>query len=168
MGYKNSVLYYAGIGSRHSPKNMLPIMINLGMVMDLEGYTLRSGGAKGERSADIAFASGTLRREIFRPIDATPESIKVAMSLHPAPHNCNDYTKKLHGRNVQIMLGRHLDEYVKFMVCWTSNEERGGTSMGIRIAKKFGIDYFNLANGSDYSRITKFLKDRSYKFWSHV
>lgn len=161
-------IYYAGIGSRKSPENILPVMINLAKAMDREKYILRSGGAKGERSADMAFASGTLHREIFRPIDATPEAIEVAMSLHPAPHNCSDYTKKLHGRNVQIMLGRHLDKYVKFMVCWTDNENRGGTSMGIRIAKKFGIDYFNLANDSDYLRIMEFLKTKSYKFWLHV
>jgi len=140
-------MYYAGIGSRKTPKETLEFMTRFARILDGKGYTLRSGGAEG---ADQAFAHGTLRREILRPKDATPEAIEIAMSIHPAPHNCNDYVRKLHGRNVQIILGKELNKPVEFVICWTPGGNAiGGTGLGINLATREGIKVYNLYKTDD-------------------
>jgi hypothetical protein len=50
-------IYYAGIGSRETPKDVCRKMSTAGRVLWKAGFTLRSGGAKG---ADTAFESGAL------------------------------------------------------------------------------------------------------------
>jgi hypothetical protein len=136
--------YYAGIGSRKTPENILMLMTKIAKVLDDKGFILRSGGADG---ADTAFANGAVNKEIFRPKHATVESIKIAMEVHPAPQACNDYVRKLHGRNVQIILGKNLDAPVEFVLCWTPGGKTiGGTGLGIRLAEREGIKVYNLFN----------------------
>jgi len=140
-------MYYAGIGSRKTPKDTLEFMMRLARILERKGYILRSGGAEG---ADTAFASGVKKKEIFRPSDATPEAIDIPIGVHPAPHNCKDYVKKLHGRNAQIILGRNLNKPVEFVVCWTPEGKTvGGTGLGIRLAEQRGITIYNICNSSD-------------------
>ena len=135
-------MYYAGIGSRTTPENTLEFITKIARILDRQGYTLRSGGAKG---ADSAFASGASKKEIFRPKHATPEAIKIAMEIHPAPHNCNDYVQQLHGRNVMIVLGKDLITPVEFVMCWTPGGKTiGGTGLGLRLAEREGIRVYNL------------------------
>jgi len=155
--------YYSGIGSRLTPKETLDLMTKLARILNDKGYILRSGGAYG---ADTAFANGAgTNKEIFRPHHATTEAIEIAMNVHPAPRHCKPYVKKLHGRNVQILLGKELDKPVEFVVCWAANEQTGGTSLGIRIAKKFKISCFNLAKEKDFIKISSFLTPPFDKFW---
>jgi len=116
---------------------------------------LRSGGAEG---ADKAFERGArTRKEIFRPIDATPEAMAEAASVHPAWHYCSEEAKKLHGRNAQILLGYDLTVPAKFVAAYTLTPERGGTSLGLRLAKKHNIMTFNLAVTEEVLAFTEFL-----------
>lgn len=107
-----------------------------------QGYTLRSGGAVG---ADTAFEQGAGdNKEIFKTNDATPEAIEIAMGIHPAPNACKPYVKKLHGRNVQIILGYYLDTPVEFVVCWTyKGNQQGGSALGMRLAGGLDIPVYN-------------------------
>ena len=47
--------YYAGIGSRNTPKEVLDVFESIGKYLALQGFVLRSGGADG---ADRAFERG--------------------------------------------------------------------------------------------------------------
>ena len=133
---------YSGIGSRDTPENILSFMVDLAKALDDLGYKLRSGGAIG---ADTAFETGSNNCEIFRPKHATPEAIELASKFHPAWHRCNDYVRRLHGRNSQIILGEHLDIQSDFVVCWTYGGNKvGGTALGMRIAEHYGIPIYNL------------------------
>jgi hypothetical protein len=138
--------YYAGIGSRETPEDILKLMENIAMELsnDSQLWTLRSGGAKG---ADTAFQRGSeMISHIYKAKNATPDAIKIAMEHHPAPQHCNDYVKKLHGRNAIIILGPDLKTLVEFVVCWTyKGNLQGGTALGIRIAETNNIPVFNLA-----------------------
>jgi len=136
--------YYAGIGSRKTPDDILKKMVDIADDLEKRGYTLRSGGAEG---ADQAFEFGVDKdenKEILRAADATEEGIELASLHHPAWHMCSDYARKLHGRNAMIIMGPDLMKPVEFVICWTPDEERGGTALGIRIAKKFEIPIYNL------------------------
>ena len=135
--------YFAGIGSRTTPKEVLEFMERFARVLNNQGYILRSGGADG---ADKAFERGAgNKKEIFRPHDATPEAMEIASKVHPAWHNCKDYVRKLHGRNAQIIFGRALDKPVEFVVAWTPGGKKvGGTAVGINLAENHRIKVYNL------------------------
>ena len=149
--------YYAGIGSRKCPPNILRIMTHLAKYLANEGYILRSGGAEG---ADTAFENGAGNlKEIFRPKDATKEAISIAKRFHPGWGHCNSYVRKLHGRNAQIILGRNLDLPVEKVYCWTPGGKiLGGSGMGIKIAQHYNIAVYNLAVPDILDELMKTMK----------
>lgn len=154
--------YYAGIGARSTPDQILQHMESIATKLSGMGYVLRSGGAQG---ADTAFENGANRAhyrtapEIFRANDATFEAIEIASRHHPAWDKCNDYVRKLHGRNVMILLGEDLLDPVEFVVCWTPDgKDSGGTGLGIRVAKTFDIKVNNLHNEEVLNKTLKWLR----------
>jgi len=136
----------AGIGSRKAPVHALQLMRAAGGALAQTGHTGRSGGAVG---CDIAFAEGMGSSiTVLTATDATPEAIELASQYHPAWDKCSDYTKRLHGRNCQILLGRSLLEPVDAILCWTpSGAITGGTGQALRVASDpiYSIPIFNLA-----------------------
>jgi len=106
---------YGGIGSRKTPEDIMVVIKDLAKWLAEQGWTGRSGGAKG---ADTAFQHGSEAAngdfELYRPKYATPEAIELASQFHPAWHNCNDYARKLHGRNTQ---------HQEFRICKDCKEE---------------------------------------------
>lgn len=138
--------YYAGIGSRETPNKVCHAMTVLAKHMAKQRYVLRSGGARG---ADTAFEEGAGRlKEIFTSRDATPDAILLASQHHPNWGACNDYARKLHGRNAMIVLGRDLKTPIVGLYCWTPGGLIiGGTGLALRIAKAHGILTINLATG---------------------
>ena len=141
-------LYYAGIGSRQTPPDVLDKFTTLAQVLEEKGYVLRSGGAEG---ADSSFAEGAITKEIYRPSMIKGEIGKRAMEIarqhHPAWHKCNEYVRKLHGRNAMIILGEELNTPVEMVICWTVNGETiGGTGLGISIAQSNSIPVINFGN----------------------
>lgn len=145
-------------------------MAGLGTRLAREGWTLRSGGARG---ADAAFETGhrrvtSDRLEIYLPwknfnknesllYTVSPEALQVAAHHHPAWEACSVMAQKLHGRNAYQVLGPALDTPSAFLVCWTrdgatNRQERsrdtGGTGTAIEIADAHGVPVFNLARAS--------------------
>ncbi len=156
------ILRWAGIGSRQTPDPVLADMTDLARRMTDAGWHLSSGGARG---ADSAFAAGTPveQRTIWLPKprhngltgpdchvlppEREQECMKIAEELHPWWHEKDEHVRKLHARNVAILLGPDLDRPVDAVVCWTEGGRlRGGTAMGIRIARERGIPVLNLGS----------------------
>ncbi|KKL28431.1 hypothetical protein LCGC14_2375210 [marine sediment metagenome] len=78
------------------------------------------------------------------------------MDIHPAPYNCNDYVRKLHGRSVQIVLGENLNKPSEFVICWTPGGKAiGGSGIGIKLAEREGITVYNLAKCDDLLKVHK-------------
>jgi len=126
-----------------------------------EGFTLRSGGAKG---ADQAFEMGArscgVGSEIFRPNDAHGDHAAHALGLkyHPAWIRLPTYHKLLHARNGYIVLGRGLGDPVQFLICWTRNASaQGGTGQAIRIAHGYKIPVLDLGDPQVLNRALKWL-----------
>ena len=154
-------LSYAGIGSRKTPAETLGQMTILAAWLARRGWHLHSGGAAG---ADTAFASAAVgARTLHLPWPgydnhAGPDChvpageiyrrcIDIASSHHPAWQKCRQGARKLHARNVAILLGRDLDTPVRAVVCWTRyGRDVGGTGMGIRIAQTFDIPVLNFGS----------------------
>lgn len=149
----------AGIGSRSTPANNLS---EIGLVSSWcrhRGIWIRSGHADG---ADKAFEkeADPDRLVVFLPwrnynregpargtvvvTRWTPELAAVVNRIHPTPGLLSRGAALMMARNAQIILGANLDTPVNAVVCWTPDEERGGTSFGIRLAREHGIPVFNL------------------------
>lgn len=143
--------YYAGIGSRETPKHIQLLMTKIAETMETYGYTLRSGGAVG---ADKAFAKGTSQKEIYLHTDANEKSDEF-LKYHPAPHTLIGKAKKLISRNAFQVLGKDLNTPSSMVICWTPDgcdghmtrtTATGGTGQAITIAEAYDIPIYNLAN----------------------
>ena len=154
-------MYYTGIGSRQTPKEILDRMTHIGKEFAGMGFTLRSGGADG---ADSAFERGCEDvngfKEIYIPWDGFnnlsssagykignhPDAESIMANLHPAWHVCSQGVRKLHTRNVYQVLGADLNTPSVLVVCWTPRGQIvGGTGQAIRLAIQHNIRVINLA-----------------------
>ena len=162
--------FYAGIGSRQTPGEVLGLMTRFASVMRDEGWTLRSGGAQGADSAFERGAGGAA--EVFTAEDDIPAlAFAMAQDAHPAWHACSEYARRLHARNVMQVLGADLTSPSKFVLCWTpdgaqrgseTSRHTGGTGQAIRIAERAGVPVFNLARVDVWNRIVVKVTDNPW------
>lgn len=163
--------YYAGIGSRKTPKEVLDFFKKVAFFLAKRNFVLRSGGATG---ADIAFeigcnkANGT--KEIYLPwsgfegsksnlVVNNQQAFEIAKQFHPYWNNLKDGDKKLQARNSHQVLGEDLDTLSKFIICWTKNGKgQGGTGQAIRIAKHYNIPIFDVGAHKDINEVKSELK----------
>jgi hypothetical protein len=165
----NRVKYYAGVGARKSPTDILAQMYDIAGDLACKGYTLRSGGAEG---ADEFFYKGAgalagsweifLPKERFRGFlskvfgdgsfvthETSLQAYIMATGLLGESHwNALDsFGKACHARNCHQVLGANLDSPVDFVLCWTpGGATTGGTATAIKLAKKHGIPVINMFN----------------------
>lgn len=135
---------FAGIGNQIIDGHARYAIHTCSKIIYEKGYHLVTGGAKG---ADTEFEKYFPERNtILRAKDATPKSIQMAEEFHPAWNKCNAYVRALMGRNAMIIMGEDLKTPVEFVLCYCVDEEKGGTSFGIKIARYYKIPVYNLAN----------------------
>lgn len=151
------MISYAGIGSREAPDWILSYMRAIARWLGLKGYNLRSGHAPG---SDFVFELGCDEvngsKEIFLPwigfngSDSTlivnkELAFKLAEKYHKFWNSLRHPTKLLMARNGHQVLGKELNDPVKFVVCWTKNGSgEGGTGQAIRIALDYNIPIFDM------------------------
>jgi len=165
------LIYYAGIGSRETPKDVCAKMTKLAKYLAERKYILRSGGAEG---ADLAFEKGVWvqrLKEIYLPwkgfndskselYTSSKEAEEIAIQFHPRWHLLKSGGKKLQTRNVHQVLGKDLKTPSKFVICWTSDgKASGGTGQAIRIANAHQIPVFNLYNLAEEICLKTFLEE---------
>lgn len=147
-------IYYAGIGSRSTPKEVLEAFEYLGEELAKRGYVLRSGGANG---ADSAFEKGCTKangeKEIYLPWKCfnnnnsplysyvnSVEAMDIAKKYHPNFQILKPAVKNLMARNGYQVLGSDLRTPSSFVVCYTEGGQRGGgTGQALRIASDHSI-----------------------------
>lgn len=163
--------YYAGIGSRETPQDVLNIFQSVARYLSNKGYILRSGGAKG---SDKAFENGCDEviglKEIYLPwrgfegsdsnlVVSDERAFYIADKFHPYWHNISQGARKLQARNSHQVLGNDLNTPSKFIICWTKNGSgSGGTGQAIRIAKHYNIPVFDAGRYKDMDELRKELK----------
>ena len=173
--------YYAGIGSRETPKEICNKMTEIASLLEKQDFVLRSGGAEG---ADHAFEIGIsdpLMMDIYLPYinfnnksgskyifistfdhsnyKAAYESLK----YHPRGFNMSHGTKVMMIRNYFQACGLVNQSNSSFVICWTpkgangytikTTYEDGGSGQCIRIAAAHNIPVYNLKD-SRYSHLT--------------
>ena len=164
------MIYYAGIGSRSTPTEILDLMTDIAVKLNSKDYVLRSGGAHG---ADQAFENGAgVNKQIFTPWPGyngynqqfiiPQQALQLAEEHHPNWKRLGSGAKLLMARNCQQILGPNLDDPVEFVICWTKDgcykdEQRsnitGGTGQAISIACNNNIPVFNLKNPDQLSYV---------------
>lgn len=170
--------FYAGIGSRKTPVQILDRMTAAAGRLARAGYTLRSGGADG---ADKAFELGAgVHSQVYLPwagfngsksmlYPPSAEAFDIAAGLHPAWGRLSPAARKLMARNTHQILGGDCRTPARFVVCWTpdgceSEAERGpntgGTGQAIALASRNGIPVFNLANADAGERLLRFVANK--------
>lgn len=157
-------MFYTGIGSRETPKDIQKMMREAAFMLARAGWCLRSGGADG---ADLAFQHGVAAYAIAAELETPgevasiyipwegfnnhrstesgiivcpskwnnwPEAEKIAARVHPAWDKCSRGAKALHTRNVYQVLGDNLDRPSKFLLCWAPVDGHGDPKGGTRTA----------------------------------
>lgn len=169
-------MFYTGVGSRETPRDVQAEMTKIAKRLDRLGYILRSGGAPG---ADSAFSIGARKFEVYLPwngfnglaenrgkgyivVKENTDSYIMAQSImenhHPSPQRLFGGARKLMIRNTFQVLGEDLKTPSNFLICWTKNgKDSGGTGQAIRIAKKYGITIYNLQKESDRDNLNSAL-----------
>jgi hypothetical protein len=158
----NKTKFYAGIGSRKTPQEVLDKFYKLGKYLANKKYVLRSGGADG---ADFVFEKGCRdeegKMEIYIPwenFNNNPSLLfsipigayLIASQIHPAWEKLSNGAKKLHARNCLEILGQDLNCPVDFVICYTENgETKGGTATAIKIAQILKIPVFNFGSNGE-------------------
>lgn len=169
--------YYAGIGSRETPEDILDLMGSLASGLADKGYCLRSGGAPG---ADQAFEWGVWNSvngeklyanklmQIFLPwpsfesknrppikpalTEPGPGADVIAKVYHPRYDYLPFASKKLIARNSHQIFGPDVYNPTpsEFVICWTKGAKGGGgTGQALRIARDKNIPVYDLANHED-------------------
>jgi hypothetical protein len=160
--------YYAGIGARETPAEILELMKDFAKILAKSKYILRSGGAAG---ADSAFEMGcdmvNGQKEIYLPWknfrDSTSElwidnlknseiAAEIAAEFHPKWKYLRPPVKNLMARNTYQILGKGLNQNTAsmFVICYCEKDKygnlKGGTSQALRIAQAYDIPIYNLHN----------------------
>ena len=178
----SSKKFYAGIGSRETPQDVLNSMQWIAGKLYEKGYIVRTGGAKG---ADSAFAMGAAEASLgnstvpykiylpwngFNEIQHNPprgffdssrastwnEALELVNKYHPAPDKLSSFARKLMARNAYQVLSTTLKDPVDFVICWTKGGKLvGGTAQAMKIAMDFGVPIYNLANVEDIRKLNK-------------
>jgi hypothetical protein len=165
--------YYAGIGSRDTPDDVLDIMKLVALNLAIKGYILRSGGADG---ADLAFEEGAYRgfgkaeiylpwksfnkeKRIYEPTLYEPAewTFEIAEKYHPSYRYLKRGAKLLHARNVHQIFGETEISYkTDFVLCWTKDGKgSGGTGQAIRIANDKKIPVLDMGNSDTLAEVIK-------------
>ena len=162
--------YYAGIGSRETPNELVPEINRITKKLAEKGYILRSGGADGadkffENGCDLAGGE----KEIYLPwkgfnnnlsslFNVSGAALEMAREYHPRWDKLNQAAQKLMARNCYQVLGFSLIEPVEFVVCWTKDGKvSGGTGQALRVALFRGISIYNLNNRDDCKELDRLL-----------
>lgn len=165
-------MYYAGIGSRTTPAEILDLMKKFAQRAAHQGWILRSGAAPGadtafERGADAArgkkeiylpyddYCGRSIREEgVFVPklLENYQQAVELAEKYHPDFAALDEYKEHIIRDGYQV-LGQDLKTPVKLIICWTvdgclSHQERtaltGGTGQAISLASERNIPIYNL------------------------
>jgi hypothetical protein len=167
--------YYAGIGSRETPADVLQLMEKISYSLSNKGFTLRSGGAKG---ADQCFQYGARRADIFLPWPSFElecqekfpkhnylivpkedhDAERSVDDFHPKPSGLTDGGRSLMRRNYRQVIGEKRVDDSLFVICWTPHGAGGGgTGQAIRIAKCMEIPVIDLGNRETYKIINSLI-----------
>lgn len=150
--------YWTGIGSRRTPKALVPTIKRIAEALHARGLRPRSGGSSGfdafvewasPGAADVYLPWPGFNGNPSRLVGATEEAFFIASGVHPAWENLTSGAKRHHARNVHQVLGKDCQTPSEVLVCWTpGGRPVGGSRTAIVLAEQHGIPVVNLFDDS--------------------
>lgn len=161
--------WFAGVGSRETPEEILALMRLISQALYAQGYALSSGDAEG---ADTAFYEGAVMAHNYHELGARiylawngvrdryhdPKNYFYDASKFPTWESANSIALEargsweglgrggiaMHTRNVFQIMGHTLTDPVKSIIYWAkpvgkTEKVKGGTNTALQIAIKCGI-----------------------------
>lgn len=161
--------WFAGVGSRETPDDILELMRLISQALYAQGYALSSGDAEG---ADTAFYEGALMSPHYHQLGARiylawngvrnryhdPNNYFYDASKFPTWESANSIALEcrgsweglkrggiaMHTRNVFQIMGQMLTDPVKSIIYWgipvgKSEKVKGGTNTALQLAIKCDI-----------------------------
>ena len=162
--------FYAGIGARKAPKEVLEMMDEIAVRLKYENWILRSGGAEG---SDSAFESGVVDpafSQIFLPwkgfnnndsmyFNYADEHVELAKEFHPAWWNLTHGMRKMMVRNSAQIIGVNTEPNSSFVICYTKDGKfSGGTGQALRVADSMDIPIYNLHDKDVFNRFRSLME----------
>lgn len=152
---------YAGIGSRRTPPRIAALIAQPAQSLARNGFTLRSGGARGadsafeywHRAAEPRSADEPIRSpEIYRPDSPPMWALELVQCYLDNGHkwaSFPEYKRKLLARNMQQVLGPDGGSPALFVLYWTEEDDfsapsAGGTRYALRCAVAHNVPILNL------------------------
>lgn len=157
-------MYYTGVGRRNTPRYVLELMEEIGVILAKQGYTLRTGNARG---ADAAFRKNVPnnKKEVYGPVDYEEsaykeEIIKLITKARGSLNGLSEMGIALHGRNTFQVLGRYLDKPSSFLIFWSppignKGLVEGGTNTTVQLAIQQNIKTYNLHDEKVFNMFRK-------------
>lgn len=171
--------FYAGIGARKTPKEILEFQTRIATQLEKDGWLLSSGGAEG---TDQAFEDGLSTIEPNRIIipwsgfnnkywkggyidysragyEIKQQCEALASTVHPFWDGLTQGVRTLQSRNMMQILGPELDTPVKFVLYWAPEDKhgvaKGGTRSAVVLAQRLGIPTFNMLRADVIERLER-------------
>lgn len=171
--YEPPELTYTAVGNRDAPPPALWIAGRCAKLLSDHGYFPRGGGAPG---MDSAFYKASKHAEVYPPwnkFEGFPLLYSIPVKafemaediIGPRWEKMSDGHRKLHARNMQQVLGPHLDTPSKFLLCYTRDgcdseatytKSTGGTGSAIICADRHGIPVINFFSPDWAEHLTMF------------
>lgn len=180
---EDNSMYFAGIGSRRTPKDVLDVMTEIAGYAEQLGYKLRSGGCRGPDQAFERGIQDPANKEIYLPwelyedhpsqlFEQHEEDLESVFTYHPKANILTRGVMALQARNYQIIMGPHgRRKKASFVACWTPDgcydaatrtRDSGGTGQGIVVASSLDIPIFNLARSAmEIDLLLEFMEELS-------
>lgn len=170
---------YCATGNMEIGMKVKNILVEIGRVLALNGYTLRSGGAPG---AESAFEEGCDsvggKKEIYLPFEGynnkttgvvtdmtnEEEAIKIAQRYYLLWFKLSNKVKQMLTRYSWAVLGRNLDDPVDFVIAYI-REDGKTTEQVVRVANGSNITVYNIGSIYRYSKeqAAEFIKEFAAK-----
>lgn len=164
---------YTGVGNRDAPEPALWIAKRCARILGANDFTMRSGGSLG---MDRAFYNGAKvsetyppwpRFEGFQQLYTIPvKAFEMAEDIiGPRWAKMGEGQQKMHARNMQEVLGPHLDAPSMFLLCYTRDgcdseatytKTTGGTGSAIICADRHDIPVINFHSTDWAEQLTIF------------
>ena len=161
--------WYAGVGSRETPEDIMELMRRISFALYAQGYALSSGDAEG---ADKAFYEGAVKSPYYQHLGARiylawngvgkrwhdPKNFFYDASQYPTWESAKSIAEEcrgsweglgrggiaMHSRNVYQIMGACLTDPVKSIIYWAkpvgkTEKVKGGTNTALQLAIKCEI-----------------------------
>jgi hypothetical protein len=165
---------YVGTGNKDAPPEIIGQIKRLASELETFGFTVRVSGGDG---CDETFEASAKDVELHLPWKGfagkqskstfnSPMAKAIARMFHPAYDGLNFRAQGFLAKNVRLVLGKDLNSYARFVLCWSEDGCESGESKTsktgfvghtIAIASGVKIPVFNLAKPDAEKRLKQYL-----------